>query len=87
MKLLEKMALDWAERNSSPGVGGRDDLYEILIAVQKQAYEAGFLVARGKSEECAVVSSDGWYESGEQNAGIACSNVSWHIARIGEEEV
>ncbi len=42
MTKLEKRAKEWAEFNSSPGIGGRDDFYEMLIEVQAQAYAAGF---------------------------------------------
>jgi hypothetical protein len=46
MKLLNKLSKEWALSNSSPGDEGADQLYEILIEVQKQAYEAGFKKAR-----------------------------------------
>jgi hypothetical protein len=42
VKRVEKLAKEWAERNSSPGIGGRDDTYEILITVQAQGFEAGY---------------------------------------------
>jgi hypothetical protein len=50
MNLLEKMAKKWAEKNSSPGIEGRNELYEFLIEVQAQAYQSGFL----KAKEMAV---------------------------------
>jgi hypothetical protein len=34
MKQYQKLAKDWAESNSSPGIDGRTTLYEILILVQ-----------------------------------------------------
>lgn len=46
MTKLEKRAKEWAEKNSSPGIEGRNELYEFLIEVQAQAYEAGFRKAR-----------------------------------------
>jgi hypothetical protein len=44
MTKLEKIALDWAESNSSPDANeGRDQMYDFLIAVQQQAYADGVL--------------------------------------------
>jgi hypothetical protein len=53
MKLLNKLSKEWALSNSSPEGEGADQLYEILIEVQKQAYEAGFLKAIDLSAKAA----------------------------------
>lgn len=46
MTLKEKLAKEFANKNSSPGVQGRDDLYEILIHIQESAFIAGFEKAK-----------------------------------------
>ena len=47
---LENKAKEWAEKNSSPGKDGRNELYEVLIECQAQGYQAGYEHA---IEECA----------------------------------
>lgn len=81
MKRIDIEAKDWAERNSSPGIQGRDDLYEILIEVQAQGFEAGARWMRGQAvKKAANVYTD-------KTRRAICRDVSYAIAKIGEEEV
>lgn len=46
MRLKRKLGIKYASRNS-PGIIGHDELYGIHMAMQEQAFIAGFDYARG----------------------------------------
>lgn len=62
MKVLEKLAKEWAEKNSSPGIEGRTDMYEILISIQEQSYIAGFNSAKKLLRDKEPCKDRSWFE-------------------------
>jgi hypothetical protein len=77
MRNVKKAAVDWAERNSHPGAGGRDAAYEILIAVQVQSFEAGAAWQRERDAQLATIMQERDPEDDEDYGYIhGCEDVA-----------
>lgn len=85
---LTKAAKEFAKYNSSPGIGGRNDLYESLITIQEQAFKAGALYGLEEGANYASEVSAASELPGSFSAGImqSAALIASHLLEIIEKE-